>query len=129
MPKKSTPSKSAPAAKVPAKKSAAKKPSAKASPVKSGGKKTTIVAKVDVGWGNSVYLRGQGGGLSWDVGDLMVCGKNDEWTWSAPASAGTITFKFIRNDLHWAIGPNQTVRAGATSVSTPTFPPWETLPK
>jgi hypothetical protein len=124
MPKKITTSKPVPAPKAPAKKTPAKKAVAK--PVT---KKTTIIAKVDVGWGNSVYLRGQGGGLSWDVGELMTCGKKDEWTWSCPASAGLITFKFIRNDLHWALGPNQTVRAGAASVSTPTFPPWETLPK
>jgi hypothetical protein len=128
MPKKTTPSKPAPAAKAPAKKAPARKPAAK--PVaKASSKKTTIIAKVDVGWGNSLYLRGQGGGLSWDVGELMTCLKNDEWSWSAPAKDGAITFKFIRNDLHWALGPNQTVRAGAASVSTPTFPPWETLPK
>ena len=61
------------------------------------------------------------------MGVLMTCKKDSEWVWSAPASAGTITFKFVRNDLHWALGPNQTVRAGATSVSTPDFPSWESL--
>jgi hypothetical protein len=127
MPKKKAPSK--PAA---AKTKAPAKPAAKATPVKASAtkpvaKKTTIVAQVDVGWGNSLHLRGQGGGLSWDVGVLMTCKKDSEWVWSAPASAGTITFKFVRNDLHWALGPNQTVRAGATSVSTPDFPSWESL--
>jgi hypothetical protein len=44
--------------------------------------------------------------------------------WSCPASAGPVTYKFVRNDLHWALGENQVVEAGATAVSTPDFPPW-----
>jgi hypothetical protein len=124
LPKKPAPAKK-PAAKAPAPKAPAKKAPAAKAPVKT----TTIVAKVDVGWGNSLYLRGQGNGLSWDVGELMTCLKKDEWVWTAPASVGAITFKFVRNDLHWDLGPNQVVRAGATSVSTPVFPPWESLPK
>ncbi len=100
-----------------------KKPATK-SPVKPVAKKTTIIAKVDVGWGNSLYLRGDGGGLSWDVGVLMTCAKDDEWSWSCPANAGPVTYKFVRNDLHWALGENLVVEAGATAVSTPDFPPW-----
>ncbi|MGA2052250.1 MAG: hypothetical protein ABSH19_02945, partial [Opitutales bacterium] len=30
-----------------------------------------IVALVDVGWGNSIYVRGGSGGLSWDLGIPM----------------------------------------------------------
>jgi hypothetical protein len=142
MPKK-TPSK--PVAKAPVKKPAVKKPVAKAPAVKAPAAKapatkapvasksvtkiTTVIAKVDVGWGNSLYLRGAGSGLSWDVGERMECLNNDEWVWTAPAGSGPITFKFLRNDLHWDLGPNQVVRAGATSVSSPVFPPWETLAK
>jgi hypothetical protein len=87
-------------------------------------KKTTIVAKIDVGWGNSVYIRGIGGGLSWDVGVLMDNAKKDEWTWSCPAGDGPITFKFVRNDLHWALGPDHIAVPGETSVTKPHFPPW-----
>jgi hypothetical protein len=96
----------------------------KKAPAKLPALKTTIIAKIDVGWGNSLYLRGQGGGLSWDVGVLLECAKDDEWTWSTPASGGPITFKFVRNDQHWALGDDQVVLAGETSVSTPEFPPW-----
>jgi hypothetical protein len=88
--------------------------------------KTVIIAKVNVGWGNSLYLRGQGGGLSWDVGLQMDCEKRDEWQWSCPAGAGPLTFKFVRNDLHWELGENHVVLAGATGVFTPQFPPWTT---
>ena len=124
MPKKITPSKPAPAAKAPAKKPAAKKPASKAPPAKPGSKKTVIIAKVDVGWGNSLYLRGIGGGLSWDVGVLMDNAKKDEWTWSCPASDGPITFKFVRNDAHWALGPDRIAVPGETAIIVPQFPPW-----
>ncbi len=87
-------------------------------------KKTSITAKTDVGWGNSVYLRGVGGGLSWDVGVLMDNVKKDEWVWSCPGSDGPITFKFVRNDVHWALGPDHIAVPGENSVTKPTFPAW-----
>jgi hypothetical protein len=100
-------------------------PAKKTVSAKPVGKKTIVIAKGDVGWGNSIYLRGQGGGLSWDVGVLMDCLKKDEWVWSCPAGDGAITFKFVRNDLHWALGKDQVAAAGETSISTPQFPPWQ----
>ena len=124
---KSAPAKSAPAKPVPAKKPAAKttaSPLPKKAAAKTTGKSTLIIAKVDVGWGNSLYLRGIGGGLSWDVGVLMDNAKKDEWTWSVPASDGPITFKFVRNDLHWALGPDHIAIPGETAIIVPQFPPW-----
>jgi hypothetical protein len=114
------------------KSAAAKKPAAKnvASPIpkkasaKTTDKQTLIIAKADVGWGNSLYLRGISGGLSWDVGVLMDNAKKDEWTWSCPASDGPITFKFVRNDLHWALGPDHIAVPGETAIIVPQFPPW-----
>ncbi|HTB63419.1 MAG TPA: hypothetical protein VK737_07505 [Opitutales bacterium] len=130
MPTKTTKAKPA-AAKPVAAKSApapAKKPTAapikKPAVKKPTGKKTTIIARIDVGWGNSVYLRGIGGGLSWDVGVLMDNLKKDEWTWACPAGDGPITFKFVRNDAHWALGPDHIAVPGETSITTPQFPPW-----
>ena len=106
----------------PAKKSPTK-PGLKAA-AKAPGKKTVIVAKIDVGWGNSIYLRGVGGGLSWDVGVLMDNLKKDEWTWSCPASDGPITYKFVRNDAHWALGPDHIATPGESAIVVPQFPPW-----
>src|SRR5580698_9592233 len=45
-------------------------------------KRIVIVAHVNVGWGNAIYVRGDGGGLSWDVGVPMVCVADDQWVWS-----------------------------------------------
>lgn len=81
---------------------------------------TTVVARVDVGWGNSVYIRGEGGGLSWNRGILMDW-SNDSWTWSTTSADNGLTFKFLLNDEIWAEGENLTVPCGGTSISTPTF--------
>src|SRR5262245_18623488 len=40
---------------------------------------TTITARYDVGFGNSLFIRGEGPGLSWDQGITMECLGNDLW--------------------------------------------------
>ena len=96
-------------------KKAAKKNPAKKSP------KTSIVANVDVGFGNSLYIRGEGAGLSWDKGVEMENRSPYEWVYSTSAAKGGITYKFLINDEVWAEGDNLTVAAGGTSFSTPVF--------
>ena len=39
---------------------------------------TTITALVDVGFGNTLYLRGEGPGLSWEKGVPMKCVTDDK---------------------------------------------------
>jgi hypothetical protein len=89
-------------------------PAAGAAPV------TTIIAQVDVGWGNAVYLRGEGGGLSWEKGVPMDYSE-DGWIWSTNSVSEPITFKFLRNDEEWAEGDDLTVAPGGTSLSSPSF--------
>src|SRR6266513_3145258 len=59
---------------------------------------TTIAAKIDIGFGNALYIRGEGPGLSWDRGVRMDCVTNDEWQLSLPESARPVTFKLLIND-------------------------------
>ena len=47
---------------------------------------TTITAQVDVGFGNTLYIRGAGGGLSWTVGLPMTCVAADLWRISLDAA-------------------------------------------
>lgn len=112
--KKSTAKKKVARKKAPAKKVAAKK-TKKATPT------TTIMARVDVGFGNELYLRGEGGGLSWDQGVLMECKEADEWTWNTDQATTGIVFKFLINDELWSLGEDLTVPAGGASVTTPRF--------
>ena len=83
--------------------------------------KTAIIANVDVGFGNSLYLRGEGAGLSWEKGTPLDNVSPYEWAFSTTKAKGEITFKFLINDEAWADGDNLTVAAGGTSVSSPVF--------
>ncbi len=83
--------------------------------------KTTVTARVDVGFGNSLYIRGEGAGLSWDKGVLLENVSPYEWTWTSTKAKSDIEFKFLINDELWAEGEDLTVSAGGTSISTPVF--------
>ncbi len=82
---------------------------------------TTLIARADVGYRGTLFIRGEGAGLSWTAGVLMENTAGDEWSWSTPAATEALTFKFLINDERWSAGDNFTVAAGETSVSTPTF--------
>lgn len=132
---KKTPAKKA--VKAAAQKAPVKKSPAKKAPVKKATKKvvaastgsaqdknpvtTSIIANVDVGFGNTLYLRGAGAGLSWDKGTPLKNNSPYEWSFSTTAAKGEVTFKFLINDEAWADGDNLTVPAGGTSVTSPVF--------
>ena len=105
--------------KVATKKTCAKK-TAKKAPAKA--KKTTkIIAKFNAGWGNQIFIRGVGGGMSWDCGIPMQCIGEDEWLWEQSIPSGEITFKFLINDIAWSIGEDIVLSAGDTIICHPTF--------
>lgn len=106
----------APAPKAAAPKTAAPKPKSKSVAVT-----TTIVAAVDVGFGNSLVLRGEGPGLSWDVGVPMACVADDRWSITLPEGGQPIVCKFLINDSAWSAGEDYTVLPGSSVVLTPTF--------
>lgn len=98
-------------------KTAAKKASTAVSSVK-----TTIVhAKVNIGWGNTLYIRGEGAGLSWDSGIPMDCKGDDAWSWSSKQVQGRIVFKFLLNDEIWSVGDDLSASAGSTTTCYPSF--------
>lgn len=82
---------------------------------------TTISARIDVGFGNSLYVRGEGPGLSWDKGVLMDCTGDDRWTLLVTESARPLVFKFLLNDEVWSTGEDYTAKAGAQNAYTPAF--------
>ena len=110
------------AKKPPAKKATGKKatPAKAAAPAKAV-EKTSIIARVDVGFGNSLYVRGEGAGLSWDKGVQLDNVSPYEWAFSTTQAKGDVTFKFLINDEIWADGDNLTVAKGGTSISSPFF--------
>jgi membrane protein involved in colicin uptake len=114
--KASTPKKPA-TKKAPVKKAAAPK---KAAPKKAASQ-TNIIARVDVGFGNTLYVRGEGAGLSWEKGTALKNITPYEWGFASKKGSGPVTFKFLINDILWAEGEDLTVAVGGKSVSSPTF--------
>ena len=89
-------------------------------PVVSDPKATTIEAKIDVGFGNTVYLRGQGPGLSWERGVPCECVDRNTWRWTAPR-AEKLTFKLLLNDSVWARGADLVIGPGERVEVVPAF--------
>jgi hypothetical protein len=81
---------------------------------------TTIEAKIDVGFGNNLFLRGQGANLSWERGTPLTCVGPNTWRWSARVT-DDLTFKLLLNDRNWAVGENIVVRPGAQVEIAPKF--------
>jgi hypothetical protein len=94
---------------------------AAALPVEVSAAVTTIVAKVDVGFGNMLFLRGTGPDLSWDKGVEMTNTGSDEWTWSTSKASTDFLAKVLINDVIWSGDPDTTVKAGEKTVIMATF--------
>ncbi len=115
------------AAPKPAAKAAAKKAKVTAAPAKkpSAGRSeppaTFISVKVDIGFGNHLYLRGEGPGLSWDRGLAMDCIGADMWATTIKGATAPVTFKILVNDLSWNAGNDYVVEPGQSVTVAPTF--------
>jgi len=81
---------------------------------------TTIEAHIDVGFGNQLFVRGQGAGLSWDHGVPLKNVDQQTWQWSAVAK-DKLTFKLLLNDSIWAQGADVTAAPGQKVEITPNF--------
>jgi len=104
------------------KKAPAKKPAAPKAKIPSKkALKTSIIARVDVGFGNQLYIRGAGADLSWEKGLQLENVSAYEWTFSTNEAKSDVTFKFLINDELWAEGDNVTVAKGGSSISSPVF--------
>lgn len=82
---------------------------------------TFISAQIDIGFGNHLYLRGDGPGLSWDHGVAMDCTGANLWTTSVKGATTPVTFKLLVNDITWSAGNDYVVAAGKSLTVTPTF--------
>jgi hypothetical protein len=82
---------------------------------------TVIIAKIDVGFGNTLYLRGDGPGLSWNKGVVLTCADDAAWTISLANAVRPVVFKFLLNDETWSRGEDYTAAPGSTAELTPTF--------
>ena len=103
----------------PAKKTASparKKPAARKEPPA-----TFISAKIDIGFGNHLYIRGDGPGLNWEHGVAMDCVGSDLWTTSVKNAATPVVFKLLVNDLSWSTGDDFIAQPGQSVTIIPAF--------
>jgi hypothetical protein len=82
---------------------------------------TTIEAKIDVGFGNAVFIRGHGAELSWDKGLPLNCANASTWIWSTKGAKDKLVFKLLLNDQIWAKGEDVVVEAGKMIELAPAF--------
>jgi hypothetical protein len=82
---------------------------------------TAITAQIDVGFGNTLFLRGEGPGLSWEKGVPLGCSAGDRWSISLPVAARPVVFKFLLNDKIWSTGEDFVLKPGASGTFTPAF--------
>lgn len=84
-------------------------------------KTTEIAARIDVGMGNALYIRGQGDGLSWDKGTPLNCLDASTWVWSRSPARERVVFKLLLNDAIWSQGEDLVVEPGRRIEIVPRF--------
>jgi hypothetical protein len=82
---------------------------------------TAVLAQVDVGFGNLLYIRGDGPGLSWDEGTPMECASSEMWTWSTTAASRPFAYKVLVNDEVWSVGDDFIASVGVGNTIWPPF--------
>ena len=85
------------------------------------GARVTIVGTVDVGFGNSLFIRGDEPVLSWDKGIALGNIEGGKWEIVLTAVTAPFQFKFLVNDSGWSSGENFTASPGDTVTITPSF--------
>jgi hypothetical protein len=87
---------------------------------RSATKPITIEAKIDVGFGNALFLRGEGPGLTWNHGIPLTCVDGSTWKWSAEVG-DKLKFKLLLNDSVWASGEDMEATPGQQLEIRPVF--------
>lgn len=120
--KASAPAKKAVTKKAAVKKTTTKKVAAKKTSAKKAVAKATVIsAKIDVGFGNTLFVRGEGPGLSWDAGVPMNSVDADTWSATITGAKTEVSFKFLVNDISWNEGEDYVVAAGSEVTVSPSF--------
>lgn len=83
-------------------------------------KPVTIEAKIDVGFGNTLFLRGEGVGLSWTKGVPLTCVDGGTWKWTGDAKE-QVKFKLLLNDQVWSQGEDLVAAPGQKVEIAPAF--------
>lgn len=80
-----------------------------------------ILARADVGFGNTLFIRGAGYPLSWDHGIALENRGADEWVCELSNLTTPLEFKLLINDRIWCLNENFTLHPGQTLACRPFF--------
>ena len=80
-----------------------------------------VVLKCDVGFGNTLYIRGQGAGLSWSKGCALKNIGTSEWVFEPDHPFTDCEFKVLINDVQFEKGDNHRISYGDVIQYTPLF--------
>jgi hypothetical protein len=80
-----------------------------------------VEVRYDAGFGNTLFIRGKGAGLSWEKGVVLKNLSPDVWIWETDRPFESCTFKLLLNDAQYETGENRTLQFGGTVHYTPRF--------
>jgi len=84
-------------------------------------KTTKVTIKYNVGFNNVIYIRGEGGDLSWQKGKPLKNTGTDEWVWETNKPFNVCEFKVLINDEKYETGENHHLEGGGNIQYTPSF--------
>ena len=90
--------------------------------------RTTLEAKIELGLGNSLFIRGEGGSLNWHRSQAMTQIDKSTWIWSTYFATQPLILQLLLNDLIWAKGENLTLEPGMRLQVLPDFE-WPEIPR
>ncbi|HEX2690343.1 MAG TPA: alpha/beta hydrolase-fold protein [Kofleriaceae bacterium] len=79
-----------------------------------------VIVHYPTGFGHRITIRGNGAGLSWDLGHDATWTEGDRWVLDV-LPKHTIEWKPLFDDATWAVGPNFALAPGQTLDVWPTF--------
>lgn len=89
---------------------------------------TLVEARLELGPGNALFIRGEGEGLSWHEGTPLKKIAPGTWTWHSLRPKSYILFQLLLNDLVWAKGEDRVLEPGGRLELDPDFE-WPEIPR
>jgi len=88
---------------------------------------TKIIINFNAGFPNNLFIRGEGGNLSWEQGIPLKNISPNQWVWETTSHFKSCYFKILINDKEFEAGDNNFLKAGTTTKFTPYFSNTPTL--
>lgn len=84
-------------------------------------KASRLQVHYDAGFGNALFLRGEGAGLNWDKGIQLKNEGPTSWYWETDSLFDAIECKVVLNDQQYELGPNHRLLHGEWLDYAPSF--------